>query len=371
MNKLIRHIGTAGVVALWLVLVGFAWFGQRQDISLAEKRELAQLPELSAQSVFGTDGTGAHPFMAGFEAFSLDQFPLRDDFRSLKAMFHTWVLGAKDNNGYYYKDGYLAKQDLVLSREAVDQKLEKLNALHGYLEGKGSYFVALVPDKSYYLSEKYGYPGLDYGALESMLRAGLPWAKPIDLSGTLSLEDFYRTDTHWRQEKLVPTARYLCQAMGGVGPTAADFTAETLDFDFYGVYYAQAGLPVGPDELQVLVPKDPVTVQVDGVPVKGVYDLEKLKSEDPYHIYLSGAKTGFVEIKNPNARQDKTLVVVRDSFGSSLGALLSPEYSRVILVDLRVFSNPQMLPMLVGNTENADVLVLLSALSLNSTESFK
>ena len=82
MNKKIRAIGAAILVALWAVLTGFAWFGPRQDTSDAERRPLAQMPDISMETLL--DGK----FMTAFEDFTLDQFPLRDTFRQLKSLFH-------------------------------------------------------------------------------------------------------------------------------------------------------------------------------------------------------------------------------------------------------------------------------------------
>ncbi len=369
MNKnTIRAIGAAFLVALWLGLTLFAWFGPTKARSEAEKRPLAQMPELSADTVFGTDKNGAHPFMTGFEKYSLDQFPLRDGFRSLKAMFHSYVLGNKDNNGYYYVDGYLAMQDKVLNEAAVDQKLNILNQVYEqYLkENGGKLYASMVPDKSYYLAEAYGYPSMDYSVLEDKLQTGLSWAEYVDIADSLELADYYFTDTHWRQENLIPTVQVLANAMGVAGPRAEDFTAVKIEQPFYGVYHAQAALPVPPDTMYILESPilDGVSVTVEGKDKDGVYDRNQLNSADAYNIFLSGAKTGLVTMENPNATTDKHLVVFRDSFGSSIAPLFAGDYAKITLVDLRVI-NYRILPQYV-DFQNADVLVLLSALALNN-----
>ncbi len=376
-NKKIRAIGAVLVVALWLGLTAFAWFGPAKDFSQAEKRPLTQFPALNADSVFGTDKTGAHPFMSGFEDYALDQFPLRDAFRSTKALFHGYVLGARDNNGYYYKDGYLAKQDLTFAtmqgsdKLAVDQKIEVLSRLYAntLAQSGGKLYVSMVPDKSYYLSQQYGFPSMDYSRLESKLKEGLSWAQYIDITGTLELSDYYRTDTHWRQENLIPTAQLLAQAMGAEGPKAGDFTPVKVDKPFYGVYHAQAALPqVKPDTMYIMDSPmlDGISYTVDGNKKGDVYDMSRLDSDDQYNIFLSGAKNGLVVIDNPNAASDKHLVIFRDSFGSAIAPLLVGDYAKITLVDLRVISTA-MLPRFV-DFENADVLVLLSALALNNAD---
>lgn len=367
-SKMIRAVGAALVVAIWLGLTAFAWFGPTQERSAAEKRPLAQFPEVSLDAIFGTDENGEHPFMAGFEDYALDQFPVRDGLRSLKAIFHTYVLGVRDNNGYYYKDGYLAVQDAVLDQTAIDNKLDVLNQVYEkLLAGSGGrFYLSMVPDKSYYLAEKYGYPSLDYQALEEQLKQSLSWAEYVDITGTLELGDFYRTDTHWRQENLIPTAQALAQAMGVNGPKEEDYTAVKVDKPFYGVYHAQAALPVAPDDMYVLESGvfEGLTITVDGAAKTDVYDMTKLDSDDQYNIFLSGAKTGMVTIENPNAATDRHLVIFRDSFGSAIAPLFIGDYAQITLIDLRVISTSAV-SMLV-DFQDADVLVLLSALALNN-----
>ena len=369
-NQKIRAIGAGVLVALWAVLTGFAWFSPAKDRSEAERRPLAQMPAISVDAVFGTDENGNHAFMTGFESYSLDQFPLRDSFRGLKALFHNYVLQQSDNNGYYYKDGYLAKQDLTLDTEAVQKKLDILNKVHHMFISQGentNCYVSIVPDKSYYLAQLYGYPSVDFHAIAGMAQSSLPWASYVDITDTLELGDYYRTDTHWRQENLIPTAQKLASAMGVAGPEEQRFTAVRVDKPFYGVYHAQAALPVAPDDMYILESNllEGLTVQVDGASKPGVYDMTQLDSDDQYNIYLSGAKTGMVTIENPNAATDKKLVVFRDSFGSSIAPLFIQDYQSVTLIDLRVFSS---MALRMVDFSDSDVLVLLSSLALNNAD---
>ena len=101
--KKIRMIGTAIVVALWLAIALWAWLTPTKAQSAAERRPLAQMPELSAETL--EDGS----FVSNFESYTLDQFPLRDSFRQVKSLFHYYVLGQSDNNGIYLVEDTVAK----------------------------------------------------------------------------------------------------------------------------------------------------------------------------------------------------------------------------------------------------------------------
>lgn len=61
MDKKIRAIGAALLAAVWVVLVGFAWFSPAKEMSEAERRPLAQMPEVTMKSILGWDCSGWVP----------------------------------------------------------------------------------------------------------------------------------------------------------------------------------------------------------------------------------------------------------------------------------------------------------------------
>ena len=362
-NKKIRAIGAGLLIALWLCLTVFAWFKPADAISDAERRPLDQFPELSVDTVL--EGG----FMSKFEDYTLDQFPLRDTFRQIKSLFHYFVLNQGDNNDIYIADGYAAKLEYPLNQISVTNALNKFNAIYDrYLKKSAcNVYVSVVPDKSYYLAEDNGYLSMDYADLFSQIQTGMPWADYIDITGELTIEDYYFTDTHWRQEKLIPVAQKLAQAMGGVGPKAEDFTVTKVDRPFYGVYYGQAALPMPGEDLFLMESEVLNNCRVQDkesgkyVPV---YNPEDLDNSDLYDIYLGGAKPLLV-IENRSAKTNKSLVVFRDSFGSSITPLLVQDYRTVTVVDIR-YINSTILNNYLRFT-NQDVLFLYSSLVLNSS----
>ena len=369
----IRAIGAGVLVALWLGLTAFAWFGPAKDISEAERRPLAQMPQLSVQTL--TDGK----FMTNFEKFTLDQFPLRDSFRQLKSLFHYYMMQYRDNNDIYVQDGYAVKLEYPMNPESVGLATKRFNTVYDrFLKNSDvSVYLAIVPDKSYYLAEENGYLSMDYEAFFAMVEKEMPWAKPIDLTDTLDITDYYYTDTHWRQEKLLDAARKLCDAMGAEAPKAEDFTQVALERPFYGVYYGQAALPMKPETVYLMQSPllescttslgvmDPKTGALSYEKLyNSVYDLEKAEGKDMYEVYLSGSES-LLRIDNPNATTDRELVIFRDSFGSSISPLLVQGYKTVTIVDIRYISSS-----LVGRFvefQDQDVLFMYSTSVLNST----
>ena len=367
MNQKIRAIGAGVLAALWIVLTGFAWFSPAKDISEAERRPLAQFPELN------TDTLLAGKFMTAFEDYTLDQFPLRDNFRQLKSLFHFYALNQKDSNDIYIADGYAAQLDYPLNTESLNYATGRLNWVYeNYLKDSGSkvYFVA-VPDKGYYLAEDNGYLAPDYDAMFALLQKNMPWATHIDITQNLDISDYFFTDTHWRQEKLLDVAQTILQAMDMPAPQPGEFTQTAIDRPFYGVYYGQAALPMQPETLYTMESQRLASCRVFDFETQSytqVYNQEMLTSKDLYDIYLSGSKS-LLRIENPNAATDKELIVFRDSFGSSIVPLLVSEYKTVTLVDIR-YINSQMLSRYI-EFNGQDILMLYSTLVLNNGTTLK
>ena len=351
------------ILLLWGALTAFSWFGPAKEASDSERRPLAQMPAMTLDSI------GSGKFMKDFESYSLDQFPLRDGFRSIKALFHQYALGQKDNNGIYLHSGFAVKQEGKLNEDSVNHALERFGHIYDrYLEDSRIY-LAVVPDKGYYLTKENGFPAMDYGQLMSQMR--FDWAQSVDLTTVLSKEDYYRTDTHWRQEALLPTAKLLAQAMGQTGPTA-QYTPKALERPFYGVYYGQAALPMQPDTMYIMESPALEGVKLTGYDDYGrpvslpLYNLEA--GDDLYDVFFEGSKQSLVVMENPNARTDKELVIFRDSFGCSLAPLLLEDYARITLVDLRTLSS---MALYMVNYKDADVLFLYSTIVLNNPDSFR
>ncbi|MGM9652791.1 MAG: DHHW family protein [Eubacteriales bacterium] len=337
-----------------------------QQASLSERRKLAQLPALTWQSVLDTS------FMSDFEKYTLDQFPARDSFRRIKAAAHYYMFAQKDNNGIYLADGYVSKLEYPLRESSVSGAAAKFEALREkYFAGTDAQlYYSVIPDKNYFLADKNGYPSLDYERVLSLMADGLPHFTYIDLFPYLSIEDYYRTDTHWRQECLTDVAAALAAGMGA--ETADTVWTEHSFSPFYGVYCGQAALPLAADTLVYLTSPilDGCTVYNYETDKTGaVYDMDMLSGNDPYNVFLSGA-AAILTVENPACENDRELVVFRDSFGSSVTPLLISAYSRVTLIDIR-YVQSDFLGEFLDFSGADDVLFLYSTLVLNNSTMLK
>ena len=275
-----KHLVTLCLLAGFLA--GFGLWGLLRtpgDVSQAERRPLAQWPELTVSGFLSGQYAGK------LEHAAADQFPLREQFRTLRSLVSYDLLGQRDVDGVYLSGGYAAKLDFPLNTGSVDRAAQRFRYVYDtYLAGtEANVYLSVIPDKGYFLAPASGRPAMDYDALVSRLREGTPEMTYIDLFDRLTLEDYYRTDAHWRQERLPAVARYLAGAMGA--DAAADYTEVTLDRPFYGVYSGYAALPLAGETLRYLTNDTIAACRVTNFETGGegpVYDLEKARGSDPY-----------------------------------------------------------------------------------------
>lgn len=340
----------------------------------SERRELEQFPELSVSTLLNGE------FMSKFEDYTLDQFPLRDGFRTLKSIFSFYVMGQKDNNNIYIEDGYAAQIEYPMNEGSLDYAAKKFEEIYNrYIRGKNAnaYFT-VVPDKSYFLAAANGYLSMDYDEFMEKMAEKTDFMEFIDIRPFLSVEDYYKTDTHWRQERILDVAREIAARMGVT--LTAEYEEKLLDNPFYGVYYGQSALPLPADEMRYLINdilENCIVFDHTSGKEMSIYDMEKAYGKDPYEMFLGGSLS-LITIDNPNATTDKELIIFRDSFGSSIAPLLVEGYAKVTIVDVRyIISN------ILGNLtdvrtgekvldfKNADVLFLYSSLVLNNSSTIK
>ena len=235
-----------------------------------------------------------------------------------------------------------------------------------YLNETNKIYYSIIPDKNYYTDNSHLKP--DYDKMKQIMKNNLKDLQYIDIFQNLKLDSYYYTDSHWKQEKLQSVAKTIANNMNF---TINQNYNEQKVATFKGVYAGQLPINTKEDEIKILVNDAITDANVYNYEAKeqgGIYNFKKLSGYDKYDIYLSGA-TPLIEISNSNNKTNKTLVIFRDSYASSLAPLLMEGYSKITLVDTRYIS-PKILNEYV-NFENADILFIYSTLVINSSMALK
>ena len=360
-NKVVSIVTVTSFLAFLFAVFFMNIFRTPDEFSFAERRRLAQMPTASVATLL--DGS----FMRDFDDFAVDQVVFRDQFRGLKAMFDLYVLRKLDNNGIFIVDGMVFKTDYPLNEDSIVRLSGGINSIYErYLQGMNVFFT-IVPDKNYHLQNS-GHLIIDYSQMEAIARENVnPTIQYVSMFGDLlSLEDYYRTDTHWRQERIGDVAQFVADTFG-VTLDPQPFTEHSFD-SFFGVYYGQAALRMSPDTLIWLVSETTDNAVVTSVELPGetipVYDLTQLNLVDPYSMFMGGPAAIITAI-NPNNDSGRELIMFRDSFASSLAPLLLDAYSKITLVDLR-YIQPDLIGEFVEFTDQ-DVLFIYSSAIFNSS----
>lgn len=350
---------------LWMTLSLGLLTLPKDSHSLSERRPLALFPTLSLKSLT------EERYFSALETYLQDHFPLRETFREGKALFRRHVLRQGEVNGLFHGAGHMAAVVHPYNDAAWRHAMAHFQTLHGhYLEGSaGRIHFAVIPDKSHYLQDQ-GALSLNLDEILPGFQAGLPFAAFTDLHPLLTLEHYYTTDPHWRQETLRPVADALLAALGKP-PTTLSYHPSLSPHPFLGAYAGQSALPLPPDTLTYLTHPLLEEVEVRHLHTESpgtLYDLEKLSGRDPYEVFLSGALP-LLTLENPNANTKDKLLLFRDSFGSALAPLLLEHYAAITLIDTRYIHSA-----LLGDWvdfHGQDVLLLYSTLLLNQSASLR
>ena len=338
-----------------IIVIGFFVAGfllEDEVLSKYERRKLAQSPKLD------------NDFISNLDEYVVDQFPLRNEFINLNSNINRNFWQIKDYNNVYVIGDTIYDVNYPLNEKECINFAEKVNYIIKKDLKNSNVYYSIIPDKEYFLDYEE-YLKIDYELLKDNVKIN---AKHIDITDKLSVEDYYRTDIHWKQENLQGVVKKLVNQMKN---TYINVEYNYGKYEpFYGASYSKAGNTVKPDELIYLKNKYTENAKVTHLEYgeKDVYDLEKVDAMDSYDIFLSGASS-FIEITNPLTTNGKEIIIFRDSFTSSLAPLLIPYYSKITLIDLRYINYEYVSDMV--DFEKKDVLFIYSTQIINNSNLLK
>ena len=198
-KRYIIHRNYILVICMAVVLFGlsfYCWFKPEERFSESERRVLKPFPKLTTETIM------SGKFMKEFESYSLDQFPFRDSFRSLKALFSYGLIGRKDNNGIYLAEGHLSKIEYPMQTQMLDHAATRMEEIYNmYLKDtESTCYFSIVPDKNIFLADENGYLSMDYEKLYSAYYMQvysyiMVLAKNKDIAEEITQNTFYKAMT--------------------------------------------------------------------------------------------------------------------------------------------------------------------------------
>ncbi len=341
-------------------------FKPKQEYSDKENRFLELLPDFYIEDVLAGD------YQESYENYINDQFPMREAFVAM-ATGIAKTTGRQDVNGVYIgKDGYLLEKyddgdfdnsmiedNCYLLAEFMNKMEEKLGSGHVSLltvSGKANVLTNKLP--------KHAKPYDEDRVIDNIAEQLNNKDTLLYLRDTLKKHDdeyiYYRTDHHWTTLGAYYAYEKFCDWRGISKPDIEDYEREKIADDFYGTSYNKISMAVKPDVVELYHSADEKGIKIDknnGELVSdSVYFPEEIENEaDKYRIFLGG-NTALITIDTV-ADNDKTLLLLKDSYANSFVPFLLKDYRRIIMIDLRYYSD-SVDSLLNKHKEITDVMAL-------------
>ena len=360
--KIYYSIMTLVFLVILIVIVTLNTTKKDIKFSESENRILAQKPKFSIERLL--EGR----YTKKYEKYKVDQFVDRDGWMKLKSGVDL-ALGKNESNGIYKgSDDYLIESFEVPDSEIVNRNIKAINNFNEKHKDIKEYML-IAPNAVSILSEKLP----PYAPVVSQKLVMDNFAKTlnkginyIDVYNTLDKHDkeyiYYKTDHHWTTLGAYYSFLEAAKAMD-LEVKKDYYNVERVSNDFYGTLYSKSGYEVKtPDYIDVYLPKDEndeyvVNYVEEQKKSASFYDSEKLETKDKYGMFLGGNHP-VVKIKT-TSKEDRKLLIFKDSYANSFVPFLTQYFSDIIMVDPRYYYDD--IEKLIEEEGISDILYLYNA----------
>lgn len=357
-TKLIYKI-VAGVFAgLVLLFTVISIIKPDVKYSEEEKRELAKAPKFTVAGIKDKD------YMTEVEAYTSDQFLMRDMWIRLKVRCDL-LLGKREFNGVYLgKDHYLIQNLSTPDEKNVKENLSGINEFAERNQNV-SVYTMIIPNAAYVMQDYLpkGAPVHDQKKDIQMIQEQLTDnVKYVDVSEILQKHVdegmYYKTDHHWTS-RAAAYAFYTAAPQIGIKNATNDYDIYTVTTDFSGTLASKSGYHKEKDAIEIYVSKKEevqylISDSDDKEKRPTLYDKEALKGKDQYQVFMGGNHAK-VEITTANDTEKKMLMF-KDSYANSFIPFLLPYYNEIIVIDPRYYYDD--VQTLIASKGITDVLFL-------------
>ena len=353
------------LLAVLTALTFIAMPKEPSPFSENENRYLSRFPALNLRNITNKK------FMTGFETWFSDRFYARENFIRLKnrtdiAMGKTEISDVVTARGRMMElwNDQPAKTEKNLGAIANFSRSHRDTPVHVLLAPNAvSIYADTLPiyeavgNQREYITNCYNTLGKADTQIDT-----------ADVFDTLSnyKDDyiFYRTDHHWTSLGAYLAYRELAPHMGFTPLNITDYTVEHAASDFRGTLYSKTlDNRVTPDTIDFYIPSGfSATVKPFDKPEHdSLYFREFLGKKDKYSAFL-GANAPVVDIET-NVKNDKSLLIFKDSFSHSLVPFLCEHYNKITMLDMRYINTKYS--DLVNVEEYNDVLFMYNVITFS------
>lgn len=353
---------------------------EAKPFSENENRYLKEFPEYSFKNYKDES------FMTGFDDWISDRFFGRESWISLKNSADR-LMGKTENNGVF-----ITHNMMMQKWDSYDETVyeRNLNAVNGFIEKHPeipTYFM-LVPNAQEIYSEnvpKYAQIGDQKEFIDNFYSSLKNAAGTIDVHSALSANKdsyiYYRTDHHWTSYGAYLAYIAAGDVLGYQGIPLEDFSIEHASDKFKGTLFSKTldtsvtldtmdyyTLKENEPAVKVSVYNDFDTKNMTVIykDYDSMYFREFLDVKDKYSSFL-GQNSPIVTVENENAKSDKSLLIIKDSYAHCAVPFLSKEYKKVTMLDLRYIQTD--FQIMVSLEDYDQLLFLYNVITFSEDES--
>lgn len=356
-------------VMLFCLLLGFfslyGFFVPDRQMSENENRALADKPQLTLSSV--ANGS----FMEDFEAYLADQFPFRDEAIYLKSFFERLLGKSKENGVYIGKNGFLFEEPTVYNQQKWKTLTTSVNNFYEKNSKLKTVFT-IVPNSSFVYGE-YLPDGLvlpdqskQITYFYSKLKKGIVTVDAVSALNKAKAENdvFYKTDHHWTTRGAYSVFLEIADKL------KLDTKNQSFDFynvsnDFEGTLKAKSTFTASVDSVEICVPHKMwgnyyIEISGDTKKYSSCFFENELAEKNKYEVFLGGNYARLTI--TTSLLQGRKLVVIKDSFANCLIPMLTPYFSKIVVIDPRYMT--ESVNKVLQEDDFTDLLFLYNANTL-------
>ena len=339
------------MITTFVVFAMFSYLRSPLPYSQYEQRTLAQFPSMHQE------------FATELNEYTNDQFFLRNSLMHLKSKLQLF-LGQRNLNGVWVHQDMLFQEGVALASNQKEALVDAFNQFQRNTKLKPK--MMIIGDRINLLND---YVTTDMKNVDSIhdiqeLQKELTNYQFIDVNTPLinQTDAFYKTDHHYTSK-----GAYLCFEAYHKKLLAKEtkYQYDVLPFtnEFQGTLANQSGIRKYYDLVELYFPKKcdiAYLCEINDQVSTSIYDTDKGTTQNAYEIFFGGNHP-LVKISS-TAKNDKHLLVVKDSFANAFVPFLIPYYHRITMVDPRYYYDN--IYQYIKNENVNDVLFLYSSQTL-------
>ena len=337
-NKI--FFGIFMTVWILIIILNFVW--PKQIFSEEENRMLATVPRFSFSSFVNGD------YLNGVNEYINDHFAFRNIYLKLNSWWEINVMGKTENNDVYIgKEGYLFEKFPFEEKEQkiVAQNTKAiLNFANNMKEMDVPTYFILIPNSIYINRDKLP-NNVEVTNQKNIINTVYKYSNStINIDATDILEEinkskqlYFKTDHHMNSDGAYVIYQEFCKASGNSAIPMTDFDRVVISDNFLGTFDSKAQIiNQNPDEIFVYeneINMNIIEAIYDRETTNSIFNEKYLEGKDKYSYFLNGNNSKAI-IKT-NVKNDKKLLVIKDSYAHIMSQFLCENYNEVHFLDPR------------------------------------